>query len=167
LQLRRWTSAHAPRNIVRIDVVGLKEAPASLVLFPWGGAASEPFLGHAQVYTTLVILKLPTPKPLNRRTLTAYTVLFTWESSIRPRPRTWHRIPVPFSKRHATYPTIPRDKLTSAKADRAAAGAVGGFSLFGGRQEKWENASDLYTQAASAFRLQKQSENTLGPRHIM
>jgi len=43
------------------------------------------------------------------------------------------------------------------KADKAAAGAGGGFSFFGGRQEKWENAADLYTQAANAFRVQKQS----------
>ncbi|KAL2073560.1 hypothetical protein VTL71DRAFT_10886 [Oculimacula yallundae] len=41
------------------------------------------------------------------------------------------------------------------KADKAASGAGGGFSLFGGRQEKWENAADLYTQAANAFRMQK------------
>lgn len=44
------------------------------------------------------------------------------------------------------------------KAEKAAAGAGGGFSLFGGRQEKWENAADLYTQAGNAFRVQKQSE---------
>ena len=44
------------------------------------------------------------------------------------------------------------------KADKAAQGATGGFSLFGGRSEKWENAADLYTQAANAFRVQKQSE---------
>lgn len=44
------------------------------------------------------------------------------------------------------------------KADKAAQGAGGGFSLFGGRQEKWENAADLYTQAANAFRVQKQSK---------
>lgn len=43
------------------------------------------------------------------------------------------------------------------KADKAAAGAGGGFSLFGGRTEKWENAADLYTQAANAFRVQKLS----------
>jgi len=30
--------------------------------------------------------------------------------------------------------------------------------LFGGRQEKWENAADLYTQAANAFRMQKQTK---------
>jgi Soluble NSF attachment protein, SNAP len=29
--------------------------------------------------------------------------------------------------------------------------------MFGGRTEKWENAADLYTQAANAFRMQKQS----------
>ncbi|EXJ54066.1 hypothetical protein A1O7_09403 [Cladophialophora yegresii CBS 114405] len=43
------------------------------------------------------------------------------------------------------------------KADKAAQGATGGFSLFGGRGEKWENAADLYTQAANAFRVQKQN----------
>lgn len=43
------------------------------------------------------------------------------------------------------------------KADKAAQGAGGGFSLFGGRGEKWEAASELYTQAANAFRMQKQS----------
>ncbi|KAL8901442.1 MAG: hypothetical protein Q9205_004314 [Flavoplaca limonia] len=42
------------------------------------------------------------------------------------------------------------------KADKAAQGAGGGFSLFGGRTEKWEGAADLYTQAANAFRMQKQ-----------
>ncbi|EXJ70714.1 uncharacterized protein A1O5_05704 [Cladophialophora psammophila CBS 110553] len=43
------------------------------------------------------------------------------------------------------------------KADKAIQGASGGFSLFGGRAEKWENAADLYTQAANAFRVQKQN----------
>ncbi|KAG9228519.1 soluble NSF attachment protein [Amylocarpus encephaloides] len=44
------------------------------------------------------------------------------------------------------------------KAEKAASGASGGFSLFGGKQEKWENASELYIQAANAFRLQKQNK---------
>jgi alpha-soluble NSF attachment protein len=44
------------------------------------------------------------------------------------------------------------------KADKAAQGAGGGFSLFGGRAEKYENAVDLYTQAANAFRMQKQGK---------
>ncbi|ERF75783.1 vesicular-fusion protein sec17 [Endocarpon pusillum Z07020] len=43
------------------------------------------------------------------------------------------------------------------KADKAASSASGGFSMFGGRTEKWENAADLYTQAANAFRMQKQN----------
>lgn len=29
--------------------------------------------------------------------------------------------------------------------------------MFGGRTEKYENAADLFTQAANAFRVQKQS----------
>lgn len=41
------------------------------------------------------------------------------------------------------------------QADKAAQGASGGFSLFGGKTEKLENAVDLYTQAANAFRMQK------------
>jgi alpha-soluble NSF attachment protein len=44
------------------------------------------------------------------------------------------------------------------KADKAASSAGGGFSLFGGREEKWQNAADLYNQAANAFRMQKQNK---------
>jgi alpha-soluble NSF attachment protein len=46
-------------------------------------------------------------------------------------------------------------KLTISQADKAAQSAGGGFSLFGGKAEKYENAVELYTQAANAFRLQK------------
>lgn len=48
-------------------------------------------------------------------------------------------------------------RLLLQKADKQAQSATGGFSFFGGRTEKWEQAADLYTQAANAFRLQKQS----------
>lgn len=41
------------------------------------------------------------------------------------------------------------------KADKTLASASGGFSLFGGREEKYQNATDLYIQAANAFRMQK------------
>ncbi|CCU74975.1 vesicular-fusion protein sec17, partial [Blumeria hordei DH14] len=44
------------------------------------------------------------------------------------------------------------------KAEKAVVAATGGFSFFGGRQEKWENAADLYMQAANAFRMQKQNK---------
>ncbi|KAF4636731.1 hypothetical protein G7Y89_g1355 [Cudoniella acicularis] len=44
------------------------------------------------------------------------------------------------------------------KADKAAASAGTGFSLFGGREEKWQNAAELYNQAANAFRLEKQNK---------
>ncbi|CAG8957912.1 hypothetical protein HYFRA_00000253 [Hymenoscyphus fraxineus] len=44
------------------------------------------------------------------------------------------------------------------KAEKAVAGASGGFSLFGGKQEKWENAAEFYNQAANAFRMQKQNK---------
>lgn len=44
------------------------------------------------------------------------------------------------------------------KAQKAEAGATSGFSFFGGKQEKYENAVELYTQAANAFRMQKQGK---------
>jgi len=44
------------------------------------------------------------------------------------------------------------------KAEKALQSASGGFSLFGGRQDRYENAADLYTQAANAFRVQKQNK---------
>lgn len=55
-------------------------------------------------------------------------------------------------------PRHPRCWLTHTQAEKAASGASSGFSLFGGRSEKWENAVELYTQAANAFRMQKQSK---------
>ncbi|KAK7518549.1 protein required for fusion of vesicles in vesicular transport, alpha-SNAP [Phyllosticta citriasiana] len=44
------------------------------------------------------------------------------------------------------------------KADKAAASAGSGFSFFGGRSEKYENAVELYRDAANAFRIQKQGK---------
>ncbi|RJE21532.1 vesicular-fusion protein SEC17 [Aspergillus sclerotialis] len=44
------------------------------------------------------------------------------------------------------------------KADKALSSASGGFNLFGGRTEKYENAADLYSQAANAFRVQKMNK---------
>ncbi|KAL2872776.1 alpha-soluble NSF attachment protein SEC17 [Aspergillus lucknowensis] len=52
--------------------------------------------------------------------------------------------------------TDPRVLLQ--RAEKALQGASGGFSFFGGRTEKYENAADLYTQAANAFRMQKQNK---------
>lgn len=44
------------------------------------------------------------------------------------------------------------------KADKTLQSASGGFNLFGGKTEKYENAADLYTQAANAFRVQKMNK---------
>ncbi|KAF2860868.1 TPR-like protein [Piedraia hortae CBS 480.64] len=41
------------------------------------------------------------------------------------------------------------------QADKAAQSASGGFSFFSSKTDKLENAVELYTQAANAFRLQK------------
>ena len=43
------------------------------------------------------------------------------------------------------------------QAEKQAQSAGGGFALFGGRTEKWEQAVELYTQAANSFRMQKSS----------
>jgi hypothetical protein len=100
---------------------------------------SHPLIHTEQISYCIKLLKLLTPQ------------------------QTWRRTLALFYKRSAFYPAIPLpDKLKMLiiiciQADRAASGAGSGFSLFGGRQEKWENAADLYTQAANAFRMQKQS----------
>ncbi|KAI5310819.1 vesicular-fusion protein S17 [Ascosphaera atra] len=44
------------------------------------------------------------------------------------------------------------------KADKAVQSASGGFNWFGSKTEKYENAADLYQQAANAFRLQKMNK---------
>ncbi|TPX15216.1 uncharacterized protein E0L32_004774 [Thyridium curvatum] len=41
------------------------------------------------------------------------------------------------------------------QANKALSGASGGFSLFGGREEKYQNAADLFSQAANAFKMQQ------------
>ena len=42
-----------------------------------------------------------------------------------------------------------------SQANKAASNASGGFSFFGGKTEKLENAVELYTKAANAFRIQQ------------
>ena len=42
-----------------------------------------------------------------------------------------------------------------SQANKAASSAGSGFSLFGGKTDKYESAVDLYTKAANAFRLQQ------------
>ena len=55
-----------------------------------------------------------------------------------------------------------------SQADKAGQGAGSGFSFFGGRTEKWETAADLYSQAANAFRMQRQGmRNHIRPSSIL
>ncbi|OIW25875.1 alpha-soluble NSF attachment protein [Coniochaeta ligniaria NRRL 30616] len=46
------------------------------------------------------------------------------------------------------------------KADKALQSASGGFSFFGGREEKYQNAYDLYVQAANAFKMAKMNRES-------
>jgi hypothetical protein len=43
------------------------------------------------------------------------------------------------------------------QAQKQLQSAGGGFSFFGGREEKYQEAADLFTQAANAFKMQQQS----------
>ena len=52
-------------------------------------------------------------------------------------------------------PSLSQANPQLPQAEKAASAAGGGFSFFGGKQEKWENTADLYIQAANAFRMQK------------
>ncbi|KAF4471455.1 transport vesicle fusion SEC17 [Fusarium albosuccineum] len=47
------------------------------------------------------------------------------------------------------------------KAQKTLQGAGSGFSFFGGREEKYQEAADLFTQAANAFKMQQQA-NRIG-----
>lgn len=49
----------------------------------------------------------------------------------------------------------PDPRIPLANAEKAVKAASGGFSLFGGKTEKWESAAGYYTEAANAFRLKK------------
>ncbi|KAF6222377.1 hypothetical protein HO133_001463 [Letharia lupina] len=51
---------------------------------------------------------------------------------------------------------MAQDPVTLAsQADKAAQSAQSGFSFFGARTDKYESAVELYTSAASAYKLQK------------
>ncbi|KAF7549320.1 hypothetical protein G7Z17_g6456 [Cylindrodendrum hubeiense] len=43
------------------------------------------------------------------------------------------------------------------KATKTLQGAGSGFAFFGGREEKYQDAADLFTQAGNAFKMQKQN----------
>lgn len=47
-------------------------------------------------------------------------------------------------------------KALLQKAEKALAGAKGGFSFFGGREEKYQTAADSFIEAANAFKMQNQ-----------
>lgn len=49
--------------------------------------------------------------------------------------------------------------LPKSQADKTLQGAGSGFSFFGGREDKYQNAADLYVQAANAFKMQKQGQH--------
>ena len=46
--------------------------------------------------------------------------------------------------------------IRNPQAEGALSGAGKGFSFFGGREEKYQNAADLFIEAANAFKMQRQ-----------
>ncbi|OAQ96493.1 hypothetical protein LLEC1_01388 [Akanthomyces lecanii] len=49
-----------------------------------------------------------------------------------------------------------RCAVARVQAEKTLQGASSGFSFFGGREDKYQNAADLFVQAANAFKMQKQ-----------
>lgn len=97
--------------------------------------------------------------------------LFTDTIGPFPFSPSWLKIPERLCKRYITpAPSIQYAMLYLTRvtqAEKMASSASGGFSMFGGRTEKWENAADLYSQAANAFRMQKQSRLTSYPACLL
>ncbi|EGU76160.1 soluble NSF attachment protein [Fusarium oxysporum f. sp. albedinis] len=50
-----------------------------------------------------------------------------------------------------------RQDVQIVMAQKQLQSAGGGFSFFGGREEKYQEAADLFTQAANAFKMQQQN----------
>jgi alpha-soluble NSF attachment protein len=48
--------------------------------------------------------------------------------------------------------------IQSEQAEKTLSSASGGFSFFGGREDKFQNAADLYVQAGNAYKMQKLSK---------
>lgn len=77
----------------------------------------------------------------------------------------WPRIPARCSKGSDSLCSLLRDPAGRAVADRCVSwqaekslqSAGSGFSFFGGREDKYQNAAELFIQAANAFKMQKQS----------
>lgn len=44
------------------------------------------------------------------------------------------------------------------KADKTIQSASGGFGFFSNKEQKYQDAADLYVQAANAFRMQEASQ---------
>lgn len=60
---------------------------------------------------------------------------------------------------------LPRDAHATAQlttqrqqAEKTLQSAGSGFSFFGGREEKYQNAADAFIEAANAFKMQGQSK---------
>ena len=50
--------------------------------------------------------------------------------------------------------------LYHEQAQKTLDGAGSGFSFFGGREEKYQNAADTFVQAGNAFKMQQQRTTT-------
>ncbi|KAK0615827.1 soluble NSF attachment protein [Bombardia bombarda] len=73
-------------------------------------------------------------------------VIVLESESLCRRERTDH---VGFERREATGPVVDI-------ADKVLASASGGFGFFSNKEDKYQQAADLYVQAANAFRLAKE-----------
>lgn len=82
-------------------------------------------------------------------------------------PTTWRKTREPSSRRQVPPFGCPRASASHAdfggsQADKSLSSASSGFSFFGGREVKYQDAADLYIQAANSFKMQKQSTSHPG-----
>lgn len=54
-------------------------------------------------------------------------------------------------------------KQNKKKAEKTIQSASGGFGFFSNKEQKYQDAADLYVQAANAFRMQGASQFTYLP----
>lgn len=59
--------------------------------------------------------------------------------------------------------TTDLGKTKQKKAEKTIQSASGGFGFFSNKEQKYQDAADLYVQAANAFRMQEASQFTYLP----
>ena len=155
-QLQRVDYAHVPR-LFRLTERWrtLQSLHRPLRIFRRCGLTSLLVSSHRQLSLRSFPFFLKFSSFRSSAALVKYYTLCSYYHDTRPAGPPPEGQPTP----HPAIHSIDMLELTFCifQADKALGSASGGFSFFGGRSERYENAADLYTQAANAFRIQKMS----------